>query len=769
MNRNHAAISTLLLLTPLIATTVQAQSSYFGPDCYYSTPATQLGQLRFADFDEDGALDAVVAKRYEHKISWLRGAVDGLGNPTGGFEPEVEFVVTGNPIGLVVADFDGDGHIDMASSTQLPSQVAILLGNGDGTFQTPLYHYAGPATSTIVAEDFDNDGTPDLLVADSTTGNSKVALFLGDGDGTFTFSDDQYFGDRTGYDHVVTHDWNDDGNLDLVVGSSNGSSVTVMFGDGIGGLTLGNTYGAGWFGLAHLSSGDINGDSYLDLVATSNNSHAYTVFLGGANGTFTSTPHVVSGWYYPSGSAIHDVTDDGVSDLVICDYGLKLIYVLEGDGTGTFTQVETFTHPGSPVTGSPARFVDLNADGYEDFALQIGTGEIAVQMYGTANPCALEAACCFGDGSCAILTEVACTAAYGVFHSTEPSCDPNPCPPPLGACCVVDGYCCTKTELDCAALFGDWTTGAPCSPIPCDQPAGTETFSGPIWPTLEDTVNVDGSRWYWLETDCLQLNDGGKFSFDILIDDWQYNAVQHSSVIGPYFDDIPDGQMPAVDLRFNVHYASASGYQFSIYTTESGTLGTVFGDVDVPYRVEMTRTAQDEVRVTVTPHGSCVPILDEVATTNWRPIRGFQVMYDYYTGDTGHCYVDQTEGRIDFRSDRGGAQYSWVEGWIDNLRIARDASSVVQVDGTVWVISSAIWRGSGSSSLGAKTCSRHGPTRTVTTSSRRSTRAGVMPRSSHTPVSHEPLAPSDATYYLALSADVTLDYVPCCWGRSRAR
>lgn len=80
-------------------------------------------------------------------------------------------------------------------------------------------------------------------------------------------------------------------------------------------------------------------------------------------------------------------------------------------------------------------------------------------------------ACCFPDGTCAVLTAEDCSAQGGAFYGGV--CDPNPCPPPpTGACCV--GTVCTITfQADCQ---GTWQgPDTLCDPNPCQEPNPVET------------------------------------------------------------------------------------------------------------------------------------------------------------------------------------------------------------------------------------------------------------------------------------------------------
>ena len=120
-----------------------------------------------------------------------------LGNGDGTFQTAVLYP-TGTliPSSVAVQDLNGDGFPDLAVFTQcsdntcVTGDAGILLGNGDGTFQ-PIVNYSpgGQYARGLAVEDFNADGRPDLAVAneciDSTCANSAIALLLGNGDGTF--------------------------------------------------------------------------------------------------------------------------------------------------------------------------------------------------------------------------------------------------------------------------------------------------------------------------------------------------------------------------------------------------------------------------------------------------------------------------------------------------------------------------------------------------------------------------------------------------------
>src|ERR1039457_6315780 len=110
-----------------------------------------------------------------------------LGNGDGTFQPAVNYPAGYAPASVAVGDFNGDGKLDLAvANFGIPccsgprGSVAILLGNGDGTFQPPSHYAAGSNPLSIATADFNNDGKLDLAVS---TDYSGVQVLLGNGDG----------------------------------------------------------------------------------------------------------------------------------------------------------------------------------------------------------------------------------------------------------------------------------------------------------------------------------------------------------------------------------------------------------------------------------------------------------------------------------------------------------------------------------------------------------------------------------------------------------
>jgi len=237
-----------------------------------------------ADFNGDGKPDLVVANGSDSTVTIL------LGDGRGGFASST-VPVGGGPIAFAVGDFNGDGNLDIAVANFNDFTVTILLGDGKGNFcpsaASPIP--AGYFPRSLAAADFNGDGNLDLAVANAYS--DTVTILLGDGKGGFIPASGSPITVGSGSSAVVTGDFNDDGIPDLAVANPYSDSVTILLGDGHGGFkqSAGSPFAAG-SGPSSLAIGDFNGDGRIDLATANEVDGTVTILLGDGKGGFTQSP-----------------------------------------------------------------------------------------------------------------------------------------------------------------------------------------------------------------------------------------------------------------------------------------------------------------------------------------------------------------------------------------------------------------------------------------------------------------------------------------------
>ena len=259
-----------------------------------------------------------------------------LGNGDGSFRSPLSFPAgTSSPSKAVaVGDLDGDGHVDLVVTNIGPSDsISVLLGNGDGTFQPAKVLDLGVSPVvpwSLALADFNGDGHADVVVG--MHGASFVSVLLGNGDGSFQ-PPVRY---EAGFEAqaVVSSDFNGDGHPDLAVAFAAG--VSVLLGIGDGSFEPAVSYAAGLSPIS-LAASDFNGDGFVDLVVANAQSQDASVLLGNGDGTFQPALNLDASSLDPlSEVAVADFNGDGISDFVVADFRGAGIAVVLSNADGSF-------------------------------------------------------------------------------------------------------------------------------------------------------------------------------------------------------------------------------------------------------------------------------------------------------------------------------------------------------------------------------------------------------------------------------------------------
>jgi hypothetical protein len=322
-----------------------------------------------ADFNGDGKPDIAEVSSSELDIL--------LNNSDANLTLANSYSLSAPGYAIETSDLNGDGNLDLLVSTVDSSYswgLNAFLGNGDGTVTGPIVTTGGtgsyPDKPAISIADFNGDGKPDVVVVQGYSGASSLSILLGNGDGTFGSPVTYFAGSNT--TAVTTADFNNDGNIDVAVSSASG--IGLFLGKGDGTFQTATFFTTGVDPASALTTADVNNDGNIDLIPSNN--LGPQVLLGNGNGTFTALNAICCA----GGTVIPvDLNGDGKLDFVTS--APSAISILLGNGDGTFGAVDTVESFDTFLdfeTEQYAVAADFNGDGLPDiaFGLTLGGGGI---------------------------------------------------------------------------------------------------------------------------------------------------------------------------------------------------------------------------------------------------------------------------------------------------------------------------------------------------------------------------------------------------------
>jgi hypothetical protein len=344
----------------------------FGPPTPYDVSAPT--RVAAADFDSDGHNDLAVASE-NGSVSIL------LGNGDGTLADAVAYPIPPYPSDLTAGDWNGDGSVDLAFVHWGTDSASIALNLGAGTFAAVETFVAGPSPRRIVSADFNGDGSRDLAVGvNGQLGLPQLGdvLRIHENDGTGHFTEGPSFVSGEAAMTLLAADLNDDGDADILICEDvNGPTFYVVLSDGAGGFELPEVYEAGATPASFVSV-DIDEDGDNDVLSLSNRRRsALSVFRNDGEGRLILTEDYSAG---PGGSDVlsGDLDADGLPDVAVTSEFTATLRVMINRGDGFFAAGRSYrTAPSEPFNGAAA---DFDGDGDLDLAIALRFGGISVSF-----------------------------------------------------------------------------------------------------------------------------------------------------------------------------------------------------------------------------------------------------------------------------------------------------------------------------------------------------------------------------------------------------
>ncbi|CAF2195958.1 unnamed protein product [Rotaria magnacalcarata] len=333
----------------------------------YSTDTNSTPQsVTVVDFNNDSLLDIAVSNNNKHNVGVF------LRYDNGSFAAHLVFLTATNsmPMSVAVGDFNKDGLVDIVVANYGNSNIGILLGYENGTFETKKTYSTGNGSfpDSVAVGDLNNDNLFDITVNNRNTGN--VSIFLGYGNGSFGKMTSYFMGESWSPSSSTLGGLNNDGFLDIAVSNTCAYNISMLFGLGDGTFGVLTIFSAGGDSRPYsIVIGNFNHDSWEDIAVTNTIDQSVSVFLG------LDSIDVANESSYSTGSGSHpyfivttDFNNDTILDIVVVNFAHDNIDIRLGTGNGSFIEVASYP---AEIDLSPqcVAVEDFNGDFQMDIAI----------------------------------------------------------------------------------------------------------------------------------------------------------------------------------------------------------------------------------------------------------------------------------------------------------------------------------------------------------------------------------------------------------------
>ncbi|ADV84918.1 FG-GAP repeat domain-containing protein [Terriglobus saanensis] len=341
----------------LVASSLAAHGQSFHQVTISTGPSPRW--IAIADVNHDRNLDIVVANAGSDNTD--SGTITVLlGDGRGGFHLAAgsSFPAGHLPNDVAIGDMNNDGNLDLVIANHQSPYLRVFLGDGRGGFHlapgSPVDVHSDPHPHGVVVADFNSDHNLD--VATDSWGSNRIEVVRGDGMGRLVTAGKYFPTGRRPYERLRTADFNHDGNPDIVTTNLDDNTVSILLGDGRGGLqsAAGSPFPAGakpW----QVAIDDLNGDGNPDLIVipyqrdiTGPTENAISILLGDGHGGLhpaPGSPLPLAECRGPNSVAAGDLTGDGTQSIVVACAESRTMQIYHRSAAGRFTSTA------SPIAG----------------------------------------------------------------------------------------------------------------------------------------------------------------------------------------------------------------------------------------------------------------------------------------------------------------------------------------------------------------------------------------------------------------------------------
>ena len=365
----------LLAFAAVTMVTFNAQAAQFKKAVYYRS-GMRPSQVVTGDFNNDGNADLAFADWLSNQVVVL------LGNGDGTFQKPLTFRAP-SPTDLALGDLDGDGNLDLViteSGGSGSGTLAVYLGEGNGKFHLKATYGLGAYAGVVTVADFNGDGHLDVAAVDEGNGSSGVLrIFRGTGRGTLRKP--AVYQAAVWLGAIAAGDLNGDHSPDLAVAEPMNGSVAVFINDGTGHFLKPVPYA--WNGSpVDVKIADLRHNGKQDLVVA-HGAEGMAVLLNNGDGTFgkaTIYPPTCQNCVAPEACVVADFNLDGKLD-VACATSIDDSYLFYGDGKGNFGSSIPIHDAINFQGGYGIAAGDFNNDKAPDLAIPIQIkGKVAIMI-----------------------------------------------------------------------------------------------------------------------------------------------------------------------------------------------------------------------------------------------------------------------------------------------------------------------------------------------------------------------------------------------------